>query len=68
MKGVFRSATGVLARCEEEGCNEVAGVVVGPRHLCLSHGQEEEWCWKALAHLDLRPMTAAEISALKEGK
>lgn len=68
MNGTFRSATGVMAVCEEEGCVEVAGVVVGPRHLCLHHGHEEEMCWKALAHLDLRPMSAAEIKARKEGK
>jgi hypothetical protein len=68
MNGVFRSATGVMAVCEEDGCVEVAGVVVGPRHLCTAHAWEEEQCWKALAHLQLRPMSAAEIAARKEGK
>lgn len=68
MNGTFRSATGVMAVCEEDGCDQVAGVVVGPRHLCVAHAHEEEHCWKALAHLGLRPMSAAEIKARKEAQ
>lgn len=34
MIGTLRSATGRMALCDEHGCEEVAGVVVGPRHLC----------------------------------
>jgi len=68
MNGTFRSATGVMAVCDEEGCVEVAGVVVGPRHLCPAHGWEDEQCWKALAHLQLRPMSAAEVAARKEAQ
>lgn len=68
MTGVLRDACGRLAICEEEGCVSVAGVVVGPRHLCPSHAWEEEQCWKALAHLQLRPMSAAEVAARKEVK
>jgi len=60
MIGVLRSATGVFARCEEDGCEEIACVVVGPRHLCPMHGHQEEQCWKALAHLDVRPMSRLE--------
>jgi len=64
MKGVFRSATGIIAKCEEDGCDVPAMEVVGNvRHLCLHHAHEEKECWKALAHLQLRPMSAAEIKA-----
>ena len=68
MNGTFKDACGNFARCEEEGCMEVAGVVVGPRHLCTAHAWEEEQCWKALAHLQLRPMSADEVLARKETK
>jgi hypothetical protein len=67
MRGVFRSATGIIACCEEEGCSSPALEVVGnARHLCLPHALEEKECWKALAHLGLRPMSAGEIAARKE--
>jgi len=68
MNGVLRLATGLLATCEEEGCHATAGVVVGARHLCAPHAWEEEQCWKALAHLQLRPMSREEDLARKEGK
>lgn len=65
MRGVFRSATGVIACCDEDGCSVDATVVVGPRHLCVEHAWEEEHVWKAVAHLGLRPMSREEIAERK---
>lgn len=66
MIGVLRLATGRFACCDDEGCEETACVVVGPRHLCTSHAWEEEQFWKAVAHLGLRPMSPAEDLARKK--
>jgi hypothetical protein len=66
MNGVLRTATGRMSLCDEVGCEQVAGVVVGPRHLCVHHAYEESQCWKALAHLGLRPMSKDEELARRE--
>lgn len=68
MIGTILLATGHFATCEDDGCEKTAMVVVGPRHLCPHHAWEEEQCWKSLAHLGLRPMSAAEDAERKGGQ
>ena len=63
MNGVLRLATGLFACCDDEGCEIPASVVVGARHLCVSHAKEEYALFKAVAHLGLRPMTREEEAA-----
>jgi hypothetical protein len=67
MNGVLRLSTGLLACCDDEGCEIPASVVVGARHLCVSHAREEYACFKALHHLGLRPMSREEEDARKKG-
>lgn len=63
MNGVWRSATGEMGRCDEMGCDQVATTVVGDRHLCIGHAQEEWVVFKSVAHLGLRPMSPKEEAA-----
>jgi hypothetical protein len=67
MNGVLRLSTGLLACCDDEGCEIPAQVVVGARHLCVSHAREEYALYKAVAHLGLRPMSREEEAARKQG-
>jgi len=66
MNGMLKLATGHFATCDEQECEDTACVVVGPRHLCPLHAYQEEQFWNSVAHLGLRPMSAAEDAARKE--
>jgi hypothetical protein len=68
MNGILRLPTGLMALCDEDGCEITATVVVGARHLCVEHAREEYACYKALAHLGLRPMSPEEEEARSKGK
>ena len=67
MNGVLRLSTGLMACCDDEGCEIPASVVVGARHLCVSHGYQEKALFEAVAHLGLRPMSREEEAARKRG-
>jgi len=67
MNGTLRLATGLMACCDDEGCEVTASVVVGARHLCVLHAREEYAFYKAVAHLGLRPMSREEEQARKGG-
>jgi catechol-2,3-dioxygenase len=68
MNGTLRLSTGLMACCDDEGCEVSASVVVGARHLCVAHAREEYAFYRAVAHLGLRPMSREEEQARKEGK
>jgi hypothetical protein len=68
MNGTIRLATGLMACCDDEGCEVTASVVVGARHLCVHHAREEYDLFRAVAHLGLRPMSREEEEARKGGK
>lgn len=63
MNGTLRLATGLMACCDDEGCEMVAAMVVGARHLCVHHGREEYELFRTVAHLGMRPMSREEEQA-----